>query len=417
MSNDIQQRMRRIKYAAEAIKTALRITTPAMKRRAREWNRKFSDPAMGLKERVRTLNAALPGSSGALKRAKLAADALYHGSPNKIDRLEPKNLHGDPQVPTAVFASPSREFALAYSGGKWGDRDMEQSLWWDRDNPEHTPQMMLQEMRPGAFDETYQQPGYLYHVPGETFSESPRHGTPWEQISENAVTPTQTEEIPNVSEALRASPGVKLLPYTKEVARKLIASKRRIARLREMSPEGRAEYLDWYAEKAPPELLLDIKKLREMVGRFRKSAAVAPGIPAGRKIDPLPDVKQKAWMLAIQKHVAKRAGKHYDLRLVDPKSNKAHSFAVPKARLPRRNDRMLLAIQQPTHTADYALGFTGTIPDNTYGAGKVTMPFKEGIEVIKGNADKIHFQRGNGQRYVLFRTKANTPAWGFKRLR
>jgi hypothetical protein len=74
-------------------------------------------------------------------------------------------------------------------------------------------------------------------------------------------------------------------------------------------------------------------------------------------------------------------------------------------------------MQQPTHTADYALNFEGEIPKGTYGAGKVTMPFKEPVEVIKSTADKIHFQRDNGQKFVLFRTGSEGPRWGFKRLK
>jgi len=138
----------------------------------------------------------------------------------------------------------------------------------------------------------------------------------------------------------------------------------------------------------------------------------APGIPIARTIDPIPSIKDKAWTLAVQKHDAQKAGTHFDLRLVDPKTDKAHSFAVPKARLPRARDRMLLAIQQPTHTADYALNFTGTIPAGTYGAGRVTTPIKEKIDVIKANADKIQFQREDGKQYILFRTEGNN--WGFR---
>lgn len=144
-----------------------------------------------------------------------------------------------------------------------------------------------------------------------------------------------------------------------------------------------------------------------------KKKEFAPGIPVARTISKIPSIKNKAWTLAVQLHDAKKAGKHYDIRLVDPKTEKAHSFAVPKARLPRASDRMLLAIQQPTHTSSYALGFEGTIPAGTYGAGKVTMPIKEPINVIKANADRVDFERKNGQRFVLFRTKGNN--WGFKR--
>lgn len=151
--------------------------------------------------------------------------------------------------------------------------------------------------------------------------------------------------------------------------------------------------------------------------QVKSAAEFAPGIPSSRQVQPIPTVENQPWMMTIQRHHAHQAGKHYDLRLVDPKTDEAHSFAIPKARLPRRSDRMLLALQQPTHTADYALNFEGEIPKGTYGAGKVTMPFKEQVNVVKSNADKIHFQRANGQKFVLFRTGSEGPGWGFKRLK
>ena len=145
----------------------------------------------------------------------------------------------------------------------------------------------------------------------------------------------------------------------------------------------------------------------------KKTDEFAPGIPAARTIDPIPSVRNRAWDLAIQLHEARRAGKHFDLRLVDPKTNKAHSFAVPKARLPTLRDRMLLAVQQPTHTADYALNFEGTIPEGTYGAGKVTLPIREKVQIIKSNANRIQFERQDGDRFTLFRTKG--LHWGLRK--
>lgn len=148
---------------------------------------------------------------------------------------------------------------------------------------------------------------------------------------------------------------------------------------------------------------------------IKQSAAgeFAPGIPASKKVHALPTLKkpQTEWMFAIQEHKAKRAGKHYDLRLVQPLTDRAHSWALPKARLPDKKDRMLLAVQQPTHKRDYALHFTGTLPAG-YGAGTVTMPIKEKVKMLKMTPDRVKFERPNGEVFNMFRTKGNK--WGIK---
>ncbi len=160
-----------------------------------------------------------------------------------------------------------------------------------------------------------------------------------------------------------------------------------------------------------------LRMRQEIKNSVAKTAAVkrefAPGIPTKRSIDPIPTIKNKAWMLAVQKHEALRAGTHFDLRLVDPNTRKAHSFAIPKTRFPDSNDKPILAVEQPTHTATYALNFTGTIPKGTYGAGKVTMPIKEKVDIVKSNADQINFQRANGSEFVLFRMEGQN--WGLKK--
>lgn len=168
---------------------------------------------------------------------------------------------------------------------------------------------------------------------------------------------------------------------------------------------------------AAPVVLKDLPGIQKSDFKIEKIKVAAkkefaPGIPLARKIDTIPTIKNKAWTLSVQQHDAKKAGKHYDVRFVDPKSRKAHSFAVPRARLPGKGDRMLLAIQQPTHTANYALNFEGKIPAGTYGAGNVSIALQEPVDVIKANANKIHFERKDGRGYVLFRTKGNN--WGFR---
>jgi len=146
----------------------------------------------------------------------------------------------------------------------------------------------------------------------------------------------------------------------------------------------------------------------------RASAESSPGIPQSRKVETLPHLRSpRDWTMVVQVHDAKRAGKHWDLRLVDPKTEMAHSFAVPKGRLPGKKDRMLLAIQQPTHTANYALTFEGDIPAGTYGAGKVEQKIKEKVRVLKSSDNKLQFERLDGEKFTLFRTQGTN--WGIIR--
>ena len=152
-----------------------------------------------------------------------------------------------------------------------------------------------------------------------------------------------------------------------------------------------------------------VQKLsQDKLGSARKE--FAPGIPANRKIHKIPKVKNpQPWTLAIQKHDADKAGTHFDLRLIPPKGNKAHSWAIPKAKLPKRGV-MQLAIQQPTHTREYATTFSGKIPKGTYGAGKVTMHTNEPVTVLSAGDNRVKFRRASGEQFTLFRTKEKQ--WG-----
>lgn len=151
-----------------------------------------------------------------------------------------------------------------------------------------------------------------------------------------------------------------------------------------------------------------VKQAMEKLAAARKE--FAPGIPANRKIHKIPKVKNpQPWTLAIQKHDANKAGTHFDLRLIPPKGNKAHSWAIPKAKLPKRGV-MQLAIQQPTHTKEYATTFSGKIPKGTYGAGKVTMHTNEPVTVLSAGDNRVKFRRASGEQFTLFRTKEKQ--WG-----
>lgn len=138
----------------------------------------------------------------------------------------------------------------------------------------------------------------------------------------------------------------------------------------------------------------------------------APGIPQTKKIYPIPNVaKEKHWTLAVQEHNAARAGKHWDVRLVDPKSGYAHSWALPKAKFPELDSKPLLAIQQPTHTSAYALNFGLHKPETIgsgYGKGTVEIKLKEPVKMLEIKPDKIKFEKttnGKPEQFMLFRAK------------
>jgi ATP-dependent DNA ligase len=129
----------------------------------------------------------------------------------------------------------------------------------------------------------------------------------------------------------------------------------------------------------------------------------APGIPAEKRVEKIPSIsKPKVWDVAIQRHDAKKRGLHYDLRLVDPATGHAHSWAAQTLPKPGKSSYV---VQQPTHTADYALGFQGVLLGG-YGAGQVSTHLKEKAEILRSNNDKVTFnvyQGKNSDEYALIR--------------
>lgn len=148
------------------------------------------------------------------------------------------------------------------------------------------------------------------------------------------------------------------------------------------------------------------------LGLAKLAQEFAPGIPKNKPTSRLPHITpdtENRWVMAVQDHAAARAGRHFDLRLVDTDAGKAHSWAIPKARLPEPGEK-LLAVQTFTHTPEYALHFgekkTQEIGPG-YGAGRVRMALKEPTEIIEANNDLVRFnlyQGRNNQEFVLRRT-------------
>ena len=105
----------------------------------------------------------------------------------------------------------------------------------------------------------------------------------------------------------------------------------------------------------------------------------------------------------IQRHLAERAGPHYDLRAGDRKRG-LHSW-VTRKELPEAGGRIGL-IHQPVHSYRYK-DFEGTIPPG-YGAGKVSKESEGKALVTKTKPGKeIHFTTADNKperRYAVIRT-------------
>jgi len=132
----------------------------------------------------------------------------------------------------------------------------------------------------------------------------------------------------------------------------------------------------------------------------------APGLPEKGKITPLPLIKKPAnWELSVQRHIGEKAGEHLDLRLGNPETGIAHSWAIPKAALPKIGEAgYALALQQSDHTLPY-LDYEGEIPSG-YGKGRVKLERREQADVYHSDPAKIKFNlygsRGP-EEYVLRR--------------
>jgi hypothetical protein len=125
----------------------------------------------------------------------------------------------------------------------------------------------------------------------------------------------------------------------------------------------------------------------------------ALGIPDRAKFS-TPDIVENPtpWNFVIHEHNADKAGLHYDLRLVDPRTGVAHSWAIRN--LPNFPGDKTLAVQQPDHTEAYTK-FEGVISDG-YGKGTVRI-YKSGkIEVLKSTPNHIRFNMYEGTRSIRF---------------
>lgn len=137
---------------------------------------------------------------------------------------------------------------------------------------------------------------------------------------------------------------------------------------------------------------------------LQKNAEFAPGIPSREKSHELPTIKEPTtWEFGVHRHLAIRRGEHLDLRLGDPDTGHAHSWAM-QATWPKPG-QTVWAIQQPTHTIKY-MDFKGEIGEG-YGKGKVELKDRDRTEIISAKPGHVSFNvyRSSGapEEYTLHR--------------
>lgn len=115
---------------------------------------------------------------------------LYHGSPHKLEILEPKISKGDSEP--LVYATDRFEFALFYAGNATTDLEINQSYY--------DGIFTLTEIMPGMFRKVLDRPGYVYCLDAGTFE----HIDDKMFVSREAVIPEKVLRIPNVLQKLKS---------------------------------------------------------------------------------------------------------------------------------------------------------------------------------------------------------------------
>lgn len=126
--------------------------------------------------------------------------------------------------------------------------------------------------------------------------------------------------------------------------------------------------------------------------------------PFSKEIRPIPTVRNQVWEFCIQDHKAKRAGRHFDIRIADYSGN-AHSWAVRSLPEP---GKPVVAHQTFTHPAAY-MNFQGVL--SGYGGGSVLLHTRTRALVHTATPDKVTFSviTGRGsQDYAMVRVGDTT---------
>lgn len=137
-----------------------------------------------------------------------------------------------------------------------------------------------------------------------------------------------------------------------------------------------------------------------------------PGIPSRETMHPVPKIEKPAvWEFGLHRHGAERAGEHYDLRLGDPSTGHAHSWAMKY--WPKPGEQRL-AIQQPTHTLKY-MDFQGRI-ESGYGKGDVKLARRDKTEIVSSSSGHVRFNVYSGKNVEEFLLRKTDKDWLLKNI-
>lgn len=135
-------------------------------------------------------------------------------------------------------------------------------------------------------------------------------------------------------------------------------------------------------------------------------ADFAPGIPKKKYSGSLADLPTDVLLTLVrQRHNARRAGLHEDMRIGSPSG--LFSWAIPKG-MPEQQDQYRLAIQTALHRYGYK-DFEGQLPPG-YGEGTVEKIEESPVVVLRREPNLIEFTRGTSKDsnvYRMFRAGGN----------
>lgn len=143
----------------------------------------------------------------------------------------------------------------------------------------------------------------------------------------------------------------------------------------------------------------------------KKRKEFAPGLPDPKRfgrVTTLPLNKPLSWV--VQRHLAERAGPHFDIRFGPDRGNKPTLFSWAARRFPSQPGEKAMLFRQPLHTGQYA-DFEGEIVSG-YGKGTVKTHDRGRVIVTQVTPDKIKFvviHKKHPETFVLVR-RSGPPA-------